>query len=67
MPPVPFEASLPMQKPVISLTLAYVAGLLLGLAALHFPSAAGFLKPEEWKAIEHQNWLKIWKRMSVGI
>jgi competence protein ComEC len=24
-------------------------------------------KPEEWKAIERQNWLRIWKRMSAGI
>ncbi len=32
-----------MQKPVISLTLAYVAGLLVGRGALHFPFAACLL------------------------
>jgi competence protein ComEC len=24
-------------------------------------------KPEEWKAVERQNWLNVWKRMNVGI
>ncbi len=43
MPPAPSEATLPVQRPVVSLTLAYVAGFLLGFGALHFPFAAGFL------------------------